>query len=272
MQLYSLPSYSYYQLSYSPIATVAFYMQVTTAYVIGAESAMNQEGTSNKCTVAPPTVTYSPTTNSYSVYSSASDAVITLSASQCQQKAFTTAVTVVGKTTLPSWVVFDSSTSKITLKPSLITQVADLGTYSIQVQTQTTMYSPAVTTVTIPVTMKNDKPNISGTISDINLYMGQKAYFQVGVTDTEGDSISVSLTASSGSVPSAISSVYDSTAKTYTFSWSPTVSDVGVYNLVLSLWDKYSTSAPRTFSFKVTVNKNTAPSFTTTPSTISVKE
>ena len=239
---------------------------------MGAESTMYQDGTTNRWTVIPPTITYSPSTNSYSVYSSASNAVISLTISQCQSKSTTTTVTVVGKSTLPTWAVFDSTSNTITLKPSLITQVSDLGTYSMQVQTQTSLYYPAVTTVTIPVTLKNDPPNISGTISDINLYMGQKAYFQVGVSDTENDSITVSLKATSGSVPSAISSVYDSTAKTYIFSWSPTVNDVGVYNFVLSLWDLFSTATPRTFSFKVTVNKNSSPYFVSTPSPISVKE
>ena len=233
---------------------------------------MYQDGTTNRCTVVSPTVTYSPSTNSYSVYSCAPNALISLTISQCQSKSTTTTVTVVGKSSLPTWIVFDSTSNTITLRPSLLSQVTDLGTYSVQVQTQTSMYYPAVTTVTIPVTFVKDPLNISGTISDINVSLGHKAYFQVGVTYTDKDVVTMSLTATSGSVPSAISSVFNSTAKTYTFSWSPTIDDVGVYNFVLSLWDSLNIATPRTFPFKVTVNKNSLPYFALTPSTISAKE
>ena len=231
---------------------------------------MNQEGTTNKWTVVPPTVTYSPN-SAYSVYSTAPNSIISLTISQWQSKSFSTTVTVVGKSSLPSWIAFDGS-STITIKPSLITQASDLGTYTVQVLTQTSMYYPAVTTITIPLILKNDPPNIIGTISNLNLYMGQKAYFQVPVSDTENDAITVSLSITTGTIPTAISSVYDPSAKTYTFSWSPTSNDVGVYNFVLSLSDFYNTATPRTFSFSVTVNKNTAPSFVSTPPTISIKE
>ena len=157
--------------------------------------------------------------------------------------------------TLPSWLSFNAATQTFSGTPTN----SDVGTIDV-IATGTDSGSQSVSdTFSITITNTNDAPSVANAISNQTFAEDSTLNFQLASNvfsdEDEGDSLSYAATLLSGV---ALPSWLDFNATTRTFSGTPTNSDVGAIDVMITATDSSSESVSDTFTITIT-NTNDAP-------------
>ncbi len=157
--------------------------------------------------------------------------------------------------TLPSWLSFNAATQTFSGTPAN----SDVGTIYV-IATGTDSGSQSVSdTFSITITNTNDAPSVANAISNQTFAEDSTLNFQLASNvfsdEDEGDSLSYAATLLSGV---ALPSWLDFNATTRTFSGTPTNSDVGAIDVMITATDSSLESVSDTFTITIT-NTNDAP-------------
>ena len=232
----------------------------TSAYYLSSQVTMNQDSSTNQCTVCPVYLDYSST--NILVKPTITSTIIESKASQCQNIDYTVQLlTVAGSSSFPSWVSYDSSSNRITLNPSLITSASELKGYSFLMSATDKSLVPGTTTKTFNVNMYNSSPQISSAIRNQIVTTFYTISIQRTINDSDDDTVSYDFSYTGGAMPSGITALYSSDTKIFSLIWTPTNSDVGTYPFALKYWDYFRTSSKLEIDFKITVSQNSPPYF-----------
>ena len=151
------------------IAGTTSYVSSTSIIPLRPQSSQTNAAGSGKCSYFPVDATY--ISGSYQVSSSALD-VSFGSATQCQGISLIYSVSVTGKSSLPSWITYSSSSPIVTIKPSMITSKEDLGSYSVIVSFLSTTIVPLISSTTFTVTFIKTPPALANTVGNQIIYKG----------------------------------------------------------------------------------------------------
>jgi hypothetical protein len=255
------------EVDYDPIVKIAFYLQtwssLQTDFRLGGESTKTSNDTSEKWTVQPVSINFNE--NSYPVKSDTTDDDITSQVNQCQGIGYTYSVEVAGKTSLPNWIVYNSSEPSLVIRPSEVNDSEYIGSNTVQITSQTTNMIPATKTIDVLITFTNALPTFTPTLEDIVLKAFNTSEVNIEFSDEENDLILVEFSfKSTGSIPTAINHQIlgnNTSSPTFNFSWTPNNDDEGEYEFEILYWDKYHDNAKQNHTFKINVVGNLPPDF-----------
>jgi hypothetical protein len=98
-------------------------------------------------------------------------------------------------------------------------------------------------TCNVSITVNNNAPPMCNITppGPIKVYVGNTATFQITGTDPDGNAVTITCT---GGMPAGASMVpplplSGPTPKTSSFSWSPGVPDIGIYNIMFKIQDEH---------------------------------